>query len=125
MFALYYNHKNMLVIKKQSDLRETLKSISSNTSENSIGFVPTMGALHQGHLSLVAKSISENGITVVSIFVNPTQFNNASDLEKYPRTIEADIEKLKTLSDDILVYAPSVDDIYEGDTVSQSFDFDG
>ncbi|MGG7033914.1 MAG: pantoate--beta-alanine ligase [Flavobacterium sp.] len=115
----------MLVIKKQSDLRATLESISSNSSVKSIGFVPTMGALHQGHLSLAAKSISENEITVVSIFVNPTQFNNATDLEKYPRTMDADVEKLKTLSDDIIVYAPSVDDIYEGDTVSQSFDFDG
>lgn len=125
MFALYYNHKSMLVIKKQSDLRASLKSISSNSSVKSIGFVPTMGALHQGHLSLAAKSISENEITVVSIFVNPTQFNNANDLEKYPRTMDADVEKLKSLSDDIIVYAPSVDDIYEGDTVSQSFDFDG
>ena len=100
-----------------------IKSIKTNLSK--IGFVPTMGALHQGHLSLMQKSISENDITVVSVFVNPTQFNNAADLAKYPRTLEDDIKKIETLNPEIIVYAPAVHDIYEGETLSQIFDFDG
>jgi len=91
-----------------------------------IGLVPTMGALHQGHLALVKKSLNENDRVVVSIFVNPTQFDNKEDLIKYPRTLEDDVALLKTVSKDkILVYAPTVEDIYEGNTLSQSFDFDG
>ncbi|KJD31312.1 pantothenate synthetase [Tamlana nanhaiensis] len=92
----------------------------------SLGMVPTMGALHDGHLQLVKRALAENQKVVVSIFVNPTQFDNNDDLEKYPRTLNTDVALLKTLSDeDILVYAPTVDDIYEGNTVSESFDFDG
>ncbi|WP_281297691.1 pantoate--beta-alanine ligase [Flavobacterium limnophilum] len=104
-------------------LRDYLKSIK--TSNFTIGFVPTMGALHQGHLSLIQKSMQENQATVVSIFVNPTQFNNPEDLAKYPRTLDEDIQKIGNLSPEIIVFAPTVEDIYEGQTVSQSFDFDG
>ncbi len=100
-----------------------LKTIK--TANSTIGFVPTMGALHQGHLALMQRSIKENDDTVVSIFVNPTQFNNPEDLEKYPRTLEEDVKKMRNLSDKIILYAPSVEDIYEGHTVSQDFDFDG
>jgi pantoate--beta-alanine ligase len=84
-----------------------------------------MGALHQGHLSLVEKALQNNDLTIVSIFVNPTQFNNPEDLEKYPRNLESDIVKLQTVSDDVIIYAPTVDDIYEGNTISKSFYFDG
>jgi len=91
-----------------------------------IGFVPTMGALHNGHLSLVEKALSENQFAVVSVFVNPTQFDNQEDLVKYPRTLEADVALLKTVSNDkIVVYAPAVEDIYGDDVKSQSFKFDG
>lgn len=113
----------MLIFNRQDELKKHLKSISEENS--TIGFVPTMGALHQGHLSLIAKSIAENQITVISIFVNPTQFNNAEDLEKYPRTLDADVLKIESVSKNVIVFAPSVEDIYEGNTVSASFDFDG
>jgi pantoate--beta-alanine ligase len=104
-------------------LREYLKSIK--TSNSTIGFVPTMGALHQGHLALMQKSLSENEYTAVSIFVNPTQFNNPEDLEKYPRTLTEDVEKLTALNPKIILYAPTVEDIYDGTPQSQSFNFDG
>jgi len=93
---------------------------------SSIGFVPTMGALHKGHLSLVNKGLSENDLVVVSIFVNPTQFDNKDDLVKYPRTLDADIALLKTVSDHkIITYAPSVEDIYDDNIASESFFYDG
>ncbi|MCL5127399.1 pantoate--beta-alanine ligase [Algibacter sp. L1A34] len=91
-----------------------------------LGLVPTMGALHEGHLQLVIKALEENDMVVVSIFVNPTQFDNPEDLDKYPRTLESDVALLKTVSETkIMVYAPSVDDVYEGNTVSEDFEFDG
>jgi len=113
----------MLIFNNKVDLNKHLQSISSTNS--TIGFVPTMGALHDGHLSLLKNSLDNNTFSVISIFVNPTQFNNPEDLKKYPRTLESDIEKIKTVSDKIIVYAPSVEDIYEGNTKSRHFDFDG
>ena len=81
-----------------------------------IGLVPTMGALHAGHASLVKRSVNENDVTVVSVFVNPTQFNDKKDLEKYPRTLEADCELLERIGANI-VFAPSVSEVYpEPDT---------
>lgn len=113
----------MLIFETQLALKEHLKVISN--LKTTIGFVPTMGALHRGHLSLVEKSLQNNNLTIVSIFVNPTQFNNAEDLEKYPRNLESDLMKLQTISDNVIIYAPTVNDIYEGNTISNSFNFDG
>ena len=113
----------MLIFNKKSDLSAFLSPLIKQNK--SIGFVPTMGALHQGHLSLLEKSLSENDLTVMSIFVNPTQFNNAEDLDKYPRTLERDVQIMQDLSNNIIVYAPEVADIYEGNTISESFNYDG
>ena len=113
----------MLIFNKKSDLGAFLRPFIKQNK--SIGFVPTMGALHKGHLSLLKKSLTENSITVMSIFVNPTQFNNTEDLDKYPRTLKRDVQIMQDLSNSIIVYAPDVEDIYEGNTVSENFEYDG
>ena len=95
-------------------------------SDSSLGFIPTMGALHQGHVSLIQKAIAENSLVVVSIFVNPTQFDNKSDLETYPQNLNKDIETISAIgSDKIVVYAPSTQDVYKGDLSKENFDFGG
>lgn len=106
----------MLIIGKIKELREILAL--KRQEEKTIGFVPTMGALHQGHISLIEISKKQTQITVCSIFVNPTQFNNANDLTLYPRTPEADIKLLKEAGCDIL-YMPEVNDIYPENDVRQ------
>ena len=113
----------MLIFNNKTDLNKHIQSLKGKNT--TIGFVPTMGALHQGHLSLLIESLQNNFITVISIFVNPTQFNNPEDLKKYPRTLEKDVELVNKLNKNIFIYAPSVSDIYEGNTVSASFDYDG
>lgn len=111
----------MKVINKTSDLQAIIKQFKNDGK--SIGLVPTMGALHKGHLSLVKNSISNNDITVVSIFVNPTQFNNPNDLASYPRTVEKDLELLQTIGCDV-VFAPEADDIYSKSETDSRFEFD-
>ncbi|MGY5355122.1 pantoate--beta-alanine ligase [Wenyingzhuangia sp. IMCC45467] len=89
-----------------------------------VGLVPTMGALHKGHLSLIKSAKKDNDIVVVSIFVNPTQFNNPADLEKYPRTLEQDLEKLKSVNCD-MVFTPTTSEMYKENEVVEIFDFQG
>lgn len=103
-------------------VKDLQKAVSTSKNEGkTIGFVPTMGALHEGHVSLVKKCCEQNDICVVSIFVNPTQFNNSADLEKYPRTIEQDTKILEEAGCGI-VFVPSVEEVYpEPDT--RQFDF--
>lgn len=90
-----------------------------------IGFAPTMGALHNGHLSLYEAARPENDIVLSSIFINPTQFNNASDLQKYPKNTDADVEILKKSALVDAVYIPSIEDIYPEKTESHTYDFGG
>jgi len=104
----------MKVVKTVADLKAQIAAFKS--ANKSIGLVPTMGALHQGHASLVSRSVKENDVTVVSVFVNPTQFNDKNDLANYPRTLEADCQLLESLGA-TLVFAPTAEEIYpEPDT---------
>ena len=100
-------------------------TLEQRNKDRTIGLVPTMGALHTGHISLIKKALSENDLVVASIFVNPTQFDKKDDLDKYPRTFEKDIDLLKQVSDNVVVFAPTVDEIYEGKVTSESYEFDG
>ncbi|MBI3233129.1 MAG: pantoate--beta-alanine ligase [Bacteroidetes bacterium] len=101
----------MIIFKRKQDLEAY---IQLHAQHKQIGFVPTMGALHNGHISLLKESIKKCDITICSIYVNPTQFNDKADLEKYPKPIEADIEKLTINGCDIL-YTPTTEDIYSSD----------
>ena len=109
----------MEIVKTIKALNEKL--FSARNSGKSIGLVPTMGALHAGHASLIRKSVSENDITVVSDFVNPTQFNDQNDLLRYPRTFEADCQLVEAIGADYIFY-PSVEEMYpEADTRTFSY----
>lgn len=102
-------------------LQEDILRLKNKTT---IGFVPTMGALHKGHLSLIKRAKKENEFIVVSIFVNPTQFDKKEDLDQYPRTLDKDLELLKSVDCDA-VFVPEVDDIYNDQVLAVNFDFDG
>ncbi|MFC2109559.1 pantoate--beta-alanine ligase [Bacteroidota bacterium] len=112
----------MKVISEIKEINRTLSTLKS--SNKTIGLVPTMGALHQGHISLIEKSIAENDISIASIFVNPTQFDKQEDLVNYPNTIENDIKLLKNSGCDI-VFTPNANEIYNDNITSQNFMFDG
>ena len=113
----------MLVFRDISTLQNHLNNLKSK--EKIIGFIPTMGALHNGHLSLVNKSVSQNDFTVVSIFINPTQFNNVDDLKTYPSDIDKDLELLRSISNKIIVFNPEPNELYSGDIRLDNFNFNG
>lgn len=113
----------MLVLKSIPALQNHINKLKSH--RNIIGFVPTMGALHEGHLSLIENSIKENDFTIVSIFVNPTQFNDSDDLNSYPSDINSDVKILKLISGKIIIFNPDSQQIYSGDVKSDYFDLEG
>lgn len=105
---------------KENLIRQVEACLRQNKT---IGLVPTMGALHQGHAALVRRSVAENDVCVVSVFVNPTQFNNKEDLQKYPRTLEKDVELLTQLGVHF-VFAPSPEEMYSAEEMNTQFSFD-
>lgn len=112
----------MIILRNLPEAQSLLSELKAKNK--TIGFVPTMGALHQGHISLVEKSKSQNDFTIVSVFVNPTQFNNIEDLEKYPRTEQADAALLEEAGVDA-VFFPSVEVMYPNGAESSHFKFNG
>ena len=111
----------MQIITTQKALRETVSALKE--LNKTIGLVPTMGALHQGHASLVRRCLAGNDVTFVSVFVNPTQFNNKEDLVKYPRNLQADAELLTDMGVDF-VFAPTPEEMYTAEEMNQTFAFD-
>ena len=111
----------MQVFQLKKDLKEHLSTLESKNY--TIGMVPTMGALHQGHISLVQKAAKENDFVVISIFVNPTQFNNKEDLEKYPQTLDKDVKLLEEAITNGIVFAPSAKEIYPEKIEANTYNF--
>ncbi len=111
----------MKIISTASEMTSYSAAIKAKGGE--LGFIPTMGALHEGHLSLVAQAKRENTQVVVSVFVNPTQFNNSTDLKKYPRTFEKDAEMLRSEKVDVMFY-PSISEVYPNERKVE-FEMDG
>lgn len=111
----------MQIITTKSEL--TRQSAACLRQGKTIGFVPTMGALHEGHASLIRRACSENEVCFVSVFVNPTQFNNAEDLQKYPRTLEKDAQLLESLGVHF-VFAPTPEEMYSAEEMAIPFVFD-
>ncbi|MBP3764019.1 MAG: pantoate--beta-alanine ligase [Bacteroidales bacterium] len=106
-----------------ADLMAAVKE--AHNQGHSIGLVPTMGALHEGHISLIERAIKENDLVVVSLFVNPIQFNNKEDLEKYPRTLEADLALIASLpgSEKVTAFAPTVEEMYPDGEPKETYRF--
>ena len=111
----------MQIIRSVAELKSAIENFKKQGK--TVGLVPTMGALHDGHASLVSKCRKENEVAVVSVFVNPTQFNNKTDLATYPRDEKKDAELLESLGVDIM-FAPQPEDVYSEKEMSQTFDFD-
>ena len=113
----------MTLFKEKSDLNKKIGYIKEKNL--TIGLIPTMGALHKGHLSLVERSLVENDFTIVSIFINPTQFNDKEDLANYPKNLTKDCDFLEAISDDIIIFAPEISDVYDKNISVKKFDFQG
>lgn len=113
----------MVVVTDKKSLASELLSRKQN--DRSSGFVPTMGALHQGHLALVKRALKENDIVIVSVYVNPTQFDNKADLDAYPRILDNDHDLLESLQSDLILFAPDTKEIYGDATGSRHFSFGG
>lgn len=113
----------MQIFREKAGLQEAISDLRSQGS--TVGFVPTMGALHEGHLSLIKQAAAANDAVVVSIFINPTQFDNPSDLANYPRTLEADLKLLENLHLNLLIFTPDPSDIYGNSIAAEQFQFDG
>jgi len=113
----------MEAITSRKELEKRLRELK--TKKSTVGLVPTMGAMHVGHLSLVRRSLFQNPVTVVSIYVNPTQFNDRSDYEAYPQDLGGDLALLEELSPSILVFAPDSEELYPERTIADSYFFDG
>lgn len=111
----------MQIITTKQDLQAAVQECKK--AGKTIGLVPTMGALHEGHASLVKRAVAENDICVVSVFVNPTQFNNKEDLAKYPRNIERDAELLSAIGAHY-VFAPTPEEMYSAEEMNTTFEFD-
>lgn len=111
----------MQIVTTKKELQALVQACKA--SHKTIGLVPTMGALHQGHASLVKRAVEDNDICVVSVFVNPTQFNNKEDLAKYPRNIERDAELLSSIGADY-VFAPTPEEMYSAEEMNTTFAFD-
>ena len=111
----------MKIITSKKELQKTV--LECKNAQKTIGLVPTMGALHEGHASLVKRAVRENDICVVSVFVNPTQFNNKEDLAKYPRNIERDAELLSSIGAHF-VFAPTPEEMYSAEEMNTTFEFD-
>ena len=111
----------MQIITTKKELLAVVKACKQE--RKTIGLVPTMGALHEGHASLVKRAVNENNVCFVSVFVNPTQFNNKEDLEKYPRNINRDAELLSSIGADF-VFAPTPEEMYSQEEMSTTFQFD-
>ena len=111
----------MKLIKTTAELNLVLAQ--DRKSKKKIGLVPTMGALHEGHLNLVKRALFKSDIVIVSIFVNPTQFNDQNDLNAYPRTLEKDLDRLSEVSSTLIVFHPDAQELYGGQLKAKSFDF--
>ncbi|HSM64542.1 MAG TPA: pantoate--beta-alanine ligase, partial [Gillisia sp.] len=113
----------MQIIKDKATLAQVISKLK--TKDSGIGFVPTMGALHEGHLSLVKQAAAVCDVVVVSIFINPTQFDKATDLDNYPRTLDSDTQKLAELNLDLIIFTPTAAELYNNKIESEHFQFDG